>query len=179
MRFTSAFNIIGPLTRPCEQNNAIVIGAYAPGVCDQLIDVLQEIGMPAAVSPFGRVTGMDRALGMDEYSPSGPTRVRELRNGNIQTYEVTPSDFGIKDVPFESVASLKTAEANAKAILNVLSRAYNSPVADFFCMNAAAALYISSYADTYAKAMDMAKQALATGKALEKLQQLREFQGSD
>jgi anthranilate phosphoribosyltransferase len=179
MRFTSAFNIIGPLTRPCEQNNAIVIGAYAPGVCDQLIDVLKEIGMPAAVSPFGRVTGVDEALGMDEYSPSGPTRVVELRNGNVQTYEVTPSDFGIAAIPFEKVASLKTAEANAKAILAVLSGAYDTPIADFFCMNAAAALYISGYADTYAKAMDMARQALATGKALEKLQQLREFQGSD
>lgn len=179
MRFTSAFNIIGPLTRPCEQNNAIVIGAYAPGVCNQLIDVLEEIGMPAAVSPFGRVTGMDDALGMDEYSPSGPTRVVELRNGTVQTYDVTPSDFGIAPVPFDTVASLKTAEANAKAILGVLSGSYDTPAANFFCMNAAAALYISGYADSYARAMDKAKQALATGKALEKLQELRQFQGTE
>ncbi len=44
MRFTSAFNIIGPITRPCEQTNCIVIGQYAPNVCDQVIDVLREIG---------------------------------------------------------------------------------------------------------------------------------------
>lgn len=178
MRFTSAFNIIGPLTRPCEQNNAIVIGAYAPGVCNQLIDVLREIGMPAAVSPFGRVSGMEESLGMDEYSPSGPTRVVELRDGKIQTYDVTPADFGVPAVPFDQVASLKTAEANAKAILAVLSGEYDTPIANFFCMNAAAALYISGYAESYAAAMDLAKQGLATGKALEKLHQLRELQGA-
>jgi anthranilate phosphoribosyltransferase len=178
MRFTSAFNIIGPLTRPCEQNNAIVIGAYAPRVCDQLIAVLKEIGMPAAVSPFGSALGMDDALGMDEYSPCGPTRVVELKDGRVETYEVTPEDFGIKTMPFETVASRNTAEANAKAILHVLSQGYDEPEALFFCMNAGAALYISGYAGSYRQGTDMARQALASGKALEKLQQLREFQGA-
>lgn len=178
MRFTSAFNIIGPLTRPCEQNNAIVIGAYAPHVCDQLIAVLKEISMPAAVSPFGRVQGMDDSLGMDEYSPCGPTRVVELKDGRVETYEVTPEDFGIKTMSFEKVASRKTAEANAKAILHALSQAYDEPDAQFFCMNAGAALYISGYAENYRQGTDIAMQALASGKAIEKLQQLKEFQGA-
>jgi anthranilate phosphoribosyltransferase len=81
-------------------------------------------------------------------------------------------------MPFEKIASRKTAEANAKAILNVLSQGYDEPEALFFCMNAGAALYISGYAESYRKGTDMARQALASGKALEKLQQLREFQGS-
>jgi anthranilate phosphoribosyltransferase len=73
MRFTSAFNIIGPLTRPCEQTNCIVIGAYAPAVCDQLIGILQEIDPCAAPAPFGMVGGEDPSKGMDEFSPCGPT----------------------------------------------------------------------------------------------------------
>ncbi|MEW6352630.1 MAG: anthranilate phosphoribosyltransferase [Thermodesulfobacteriota bacterium] len=177
MRFTSAFNIIGPLTRPCEQNNAIVIGAYAPGVCDQLVEVLKEIGMPAAVSPYGMATGVDWELGMDEYSVSGPTRVVELRNGHIQTYEVTPSDFGLKEIPFDRVQTRKTAEANASAIRRVLGGDCDTPEADFFSVNAAAALYVSGYAATYAKGFDMAKQALASGRAREKLEALRDLQG--
>lgn len=177
MRFTSAFNIIGPLTKPCEQTDSIVIGAYAPHVCDQLVAVLQELGMQAAVAPYGMVEGIDPQRGMDEFSPSGPTRVVELRHGKTSTYEVTPGDFGLKTIPFEQVASRKTAEANAKAIFQCLSGRYDTPEADFFCMNAGAALYVSGKAESYEKGTDMAKQALATGKALEKLEQLKSLQG--
>ncbi|MFC1833673.1 anthranilate phosphoribosyltransferase [Thermodesulfobacteriota bacterium] len=177
MRFTSAFNIIGPLTRPCAKNNAIVIGAYAPGVCDQLIAVLKEIGMPAAVAPFGMVEGMDPDLGMDEYSPCGPTRVVQLTKGEVETYEVTPSDFGIKGWAFSDVASRETAAGNVQAIRDVLSGQFDTPIADFFSMNAAAALYISGHAKDYAAGMEKAKTALEAGLAAEKLEQLKEFQG--
>lgn len=178
MRFTSAFNIIGPLTFPCEQTDRIVIGAYAPGVCDQLIAVLKEIGVAGALAPFGMAAGMDPQLGMDEFSPAGPTRVVELRDGKITSYEVTPEDFGVKPVPFEAIASRKTAAGNAGVILDVLKGEKDGPEADFFCMNAAAALYISGYAAGYRKGMELARQALAAGKALEKLEQLRSLQGA-
>jgi len=178
MRFTSAFNIIGPLTRPCDQTNSIVIGAYAPSVCDQLSAVLKEIGMPAALAPYGMVKGMDANIGMDEFSPSGVTRVVELRDGNVSVYEVTPEDFGLKPVDFSEIASRNTAMGNAQAILDVLQGQYDTPVADFFSMNAAGALYIAGYSDSYAKGVDLAKDALANGKAYEKLQDLKTFQGA-
>jgi anthranilate phosphoribosyltransferase len=178
MRFTSAFNIIGPLTRPCEQTNCIVIGAYAPQVCDQLIAVLKEIGMPAALAPYGTVDGIDPAQGMDEFSLSGPTRVVELSQSKVETYEVTPEDFGLKTQCFSKIASQTTARGNAEIIEQVLKGRYELPVADFFCMNAAAALYISGVAGNYAKGLVMAKEALASGKAYEKLEQLRVIQGS-
>lgn len=178
MRFTSAFNIIGPLTMPCEQTNRIVIGAYSPQVCDQLIAVLREIGMKAALAPYGMANGMDSNLGMDEFSLAGPTRVVELRDGRIEAYEVTPEDFGLKTVPMTAIASRDTAQANAEVILEVLSGRYDTPLADFFCMNAAAALYISDLAAGYRDGMNLARSALASGKALEKLRQLRIGQGS-
>ncbi len=178
MRFTSAFNIIGPLTRPCEQTSRIVIGAYSPKVCDQLIDVLKEIGMAGALSPFGRVEGIDRDQGMDEFSLSGPTRVVELREGKIDTYEVTPEDFDLKTTPVSRIASGRTAHDNAERILNVLNGAYDTPEADFFCMNAGAALYISGFAENYAKGTEMARTALARGSAREKFLALRKLQGN-
>ena len=55
---------------------------------------------------------------------------------------------------------------------------YDSPAADFFCMNAAAALYLSGMAKDYAKGVAMAKTALAAGKAYEKLERLRQIQGA-
>lgn len=177
MRFTSVFNIIGPLTRPCEDNDCIVIGAYSPQVCDQLIDVLREINMPAALAPYGTALEFDSNLGMDEFSLAGPTRVVELRGGAITTHEVAPEDFGLKSVPFEKIASRQTAAENARVILAVLRGEYDRPEADFFCMNAGAALYLAGLARDYRQGTEMARQALADGRAYEKLELLRRCQG--
>ncbi len=176
MRFTSAFNIIGPLTRPCEKTNRIVIGAYAPEVCQQLIEVLQQIQMPAALSPYGMVEGVHHDKGIDEFSLSGPTRVVELHHDTISVYEVTPADFGVKMRDFSTIASATTAQGNSEAILRVLKGEYDTALADFFVINAAAALYISDFASTYKRATAMAREALASGKAYEKLEQLLTIQ---
>lgn len=176
MRFTSAFNIIGPLTRPCDATNLIVIGGYSPHVCDQLIDVLKEIDMPVAAAPFGMADGIDETLGMDEISTCGKTRMVELKHGEIDVYDVFPEDFGVKRSTFEAIASGKTARDNARKILDTLNGEYETPVADFFCVNAAVALKLAGFASDYSKGVDLARETLANGKALEKLEGLREKQ---
>jgi len=177
MRFTSAFNIIGPLTRPCDKTNSVVIGGYAPEICDQLVQVLREIEMPSALAPFGMVDGVDESKGMDEFSPAGATRVVELKNGSISTYSVTPADFGMKTVRFADIASSENGQQNAQRVLDVLQGRYDTPDADFFCMNAGAALYAAGLVPDYAQGLTRAREALADGKAYEKLEQLRQCQG--
>jgi anthranilate phosphoribosyltransferase len=172
MRFTSAFNIVGPLTLPCENTSSIVIGAYAPEVCDQLVAILKEIGIKRAVAPYGMVNGVDDGKGIDEFSPCGPTRVTELKNGKIETYMVQPEDFGIKTHTTFDVASFNKAYDNAMAIKQVLLKEYDNPLADLFCMNAAAALYASGTSDSYKDGMERAKEALRSGKALMQLNHL-------
>ncbi|MDR2204020.1 MAG: anthranilate phosphoribosyltransferase [Nitrososphaerota archaeon] len=172
MRFTSAFNIVGPLTMPCENTSCIVIGAYAPQVCDQLIAILKEIGISRAVAPYGMVNGIDASRGIDEFSPCGPTRVVELKNGEIQTYIVQPEDFGIKTHVTFDVASFNKAYDNAVAIKKVLSGDYDNPLADLFCMNAASVLYASGINKSYKDSMEMAREALNSGKALTQLNHL-------
>ena len=179
MRFTSAFNILGPLTRPCAQNNCAVIGAYAPEVSAQMIDILAEIGMKAALSPYGLAEGFDESLGMDEFSLCGPTKVVELRDGAISAYEVTPEDFGLKTVPFEKIASMKSAGENAAVVLDVLQGKRGGAAAEFFSMNAAAALYIAGKAAGYREGTEMAREALESGAAWEKFEAMREYQGTD
>jgi anthranilate phosphoribosyltransferase len=178
MRFTSAFNILGPLTRPCTQNNCAVIGAYAPEVSEQMIDILAEIGMSAALSPYGLAEGFCPSLGMDEFSLCGPTKVVELRNGQIDSYEVTPEDFGMKTAPFEKIASMKNAQENATVVMEVLQCKRGGAAAEFFCMNAAAALYIADMATSYREGADMAQEALESGAAWEKLEAMLEYQGT-
>ncbi|RNA64904.1 anthranilate phosphoribosyltransferase [Prosthecochloris sp. ZM_2] len=178
MRFTTAFNILGPLTRPCHENNCAVIGAYAPDVSDKMVSILREIGMPRALSPYGQVNGLDASRGIDEFSPCGPTRVVELRDGEIEHYELSPSDFGIREWRFDDIRSLGTARENADAVLDVLRGRYDGSVADFFCINAAAALYCSGLADDYRSATLMARESVASGEAMRKLEALQEYQGS-
>jgi anthranilate phosphoribosyltransferase len=172
MRFTSAFNIVGPLTMPCENTNCIVIGAYAPQVCDQLVAILKEIGISRAVAPYGMVNGVDNAGGIDEFSPCGPTRVTELKNGVIETYTVQPEDFGVKTHAIFDIVSFNKAYDNAMAIRRVLSGDYNDPLSDLFCMNAAAALYVSGAGSSYKDGMEKARAALCSGKAFMQLNHL-------
>jgi anthranilate phosphoribosyltransferase len=176
MRFTSAFNIIGPLTMPCEQTNRIVIGAYSELLSEQLIAVIKEIGFTGAVSPYGMVNGIDKIKGIDEFSNVGPTNVCELKNGEIKKYTLHPEDFGIKTADFSSIASKQNAKENADSILKVLKEEYDTPLADFFVMNAAAALYISGFAQDYKKGTEIAREAIASGKAYQKLQDFLNFQ---
>ncbi len=178
MRFTTAFNILGPITRPCRETNCAVIGAYAPGVSDTMISILHEIGMERALSPYGMVDGEDPEAGIDEFSPCGPTRVVELRDGSVEEYYLTPDDFGVKSCRFDEIASGRSARENAAAVLAVFDGDSQSAAADFFCMNASAALYCAGIAESYCQGTDMAREALATGRAYRKLEELIEYQGS-
>ena len=177
MRFTSAFNIVGPLTMPCRNTSCIVIGAYNPKVCDQLIAILKNIGINCAVAPYGMVNGINKSMGIDEFSPCGPTRVVELKNNEIQIYTVQPEDFGIRTHTAFDVHSLNNAYDNALAIKRVLSGEYDNPLADLFCMNAAAALYVAGFSNSYRDGMEKAREALNSGRALMQLNHLIDLQG--
>lgn len=177
MRFTSAFNIIGPLTRPCAKTTAIVIGAYAESLCPQLVAVLKETGTKRAVSPYGMSERHPVHLGIDEVSTCGPTKVVELNNGAIDTYTLTPADFGIRQCRYEEVASRDSAAENGEAILKVLCGLDEGPLADLFAVNAAVALRVAGREENLKKATDRCLQAIASGAALEKLRFLISCQG--
>ena len=178
MRFTSAFNIIGPLTMPCPQTDSIVIGAYSPAVCAQLIEILRELKMPAAISPFGMADGISDTLGMDEFSPCGTTRVAQLQKGSVTTYDIRPEDFGVKTVKFESIGSRKTAAENASLIAGILrEKRAEEPLSDLFCMNSGAALFISGMVSSFKEGTEKSRQAVADGRAWTKMQELISAQG--
>lgn len=177
MRFTSAFNILGPITCPCENLEYIVIGAYSERVCQQLIDVLSEIGIKGALAPYGMSYDIDKNYGMDEFSSVGPTKVVELQNSKIQTYELIPEDFGIKPSKFELIATKNDSKANAKAIMEILNGQYDTPLADLFAINASACLYIANIVKDYKQGTELAKEAIATKRALKQLDYLKEYQG--
>jgi len=96
--------------------------------------------------------------------------VCELKNGRIKKYTVSPEDFGL---PTASLESLKggTAQENANLLRNILTGA-SGPQRDVVLMNAAAALVAGDKAKTLRQGLDLAREALDSGRALAKLEQL-------
>ncbi|PLX50121.1 MAG: anthranilate phosphoribosyltransferase [Desulfobulbaceae bacterium] len=179
MRFTSAFNIIGPLTKPCAKTTSIVIGAYAAPLCEQIVSILQETGMQAVMSPYGMSDRHEPSLGIDEVSVCGPTRMVELHEGKVTTYTLTPADFGVQQHRYSDIASRQDARANAQALLAVLAGQVETPLADLFAVNAACALRVHGVERDLKKATAMAKEAVASGGALDKVRQLVAVQGGE
>ena len=177
MRFTSAFNIIGPLTKPCAKTSSIVIGAYAESLCPLLIEILQETGAKAAMSPYGMSDKHAEDLGIDEISICGTTRVVELRDSKVERYSLRPEDFGVACCTYEDIASKGSAEDNVTAILEVLTGKDEGPLADLYAVNAAVALRVHGVEEDLKKATAMAREKIADGSALVKLQQLISVQG--
>ena len=114
----------------------------------------------------------DELMGIDEISVCGPTRIFELKNKHTETYMLYPSDFGVNQCKYEDIATAKTKKENALKVINVLIGRDEGPILDFFCVNAAALLYITGKTTDLKKAVDIAKENVAKGKALEQLKKL-------
>jgi len=179
MRFTSLFNLLGPLTRPCAESSCIVLGTYSPHVSNQLVDLLQINGFSSAICSYGMAEGIDIEMGVDGISPCGDSLVVELTpDGKVSSYELRPEDFGARPCRFEEIAASPDPDSNARRIFDILSgKKAESPEGRFFCINAAAMLKVSGIAPDFKVGYLMASQALASGAAFNKFVQFKSFQG--
>jgi anthranilate phosphoribosyltransferase len=109
--------------------------------------------------------------GLDEISPYGPTRVAELRQGNVRELLVTPEDFGLARSPAGAARGGDAAE-NARIIETVLAGEPH-PSRDAFLLNAAAALVVAD-GISYQDAATRARLALESGAAKAALETWRQ-----
>lgn len=149
------FNLLGPLSNPAPVTHQVV-GVYDRGRLVQLAEALRTLGVTAAWVVHG--TG-----GLDEVSPSGPTSVAQLAHGEITTFEVSPTDFGLSSVPLEALGG-GDARQNAAIIRRVLSGELG-PARAAVVLNAAAALCVTGLAANPREAADQAAQAIDGGAA--------------
>ncbi len=112
-------------------------------------------------------------------SPCGPTYCVELIEGKLEEYTLTPEDFGIKPCRYQDVATRSDARGNARAALAVLAGRDQGPLADFLAMNTAVVLKLTGKARDLPAGVDRARQAVAQGKALDKLRELVSLQTRD
>src|SRR5436309_2427140 len=130
-RLRTVFNLLGPLTNPAGAS-AQVVGVYALDLVEKVAEALSMLGTRRAFV----VHGLD---GLDEITITGPTRVSEVREGLVHTYEITPEEFGMTRATLEEISGGADAAENAAIVRNVLN-GDKSAKRDIVLMNAAAAI---------------------------------------
>lgn len=160
---TIFYTIIGPLINPAKATKH-VLGVYRPELLETVSQVALSLGYKRALF----VHGLD---GLDEISLLGKTRIQELNNGKITTYEITPEDFGMSRCTLEEIAT-GTPEENANMIRNVFSGKDKGPRRQAVVLNAAGALMIGDKADSFVEGIKLANELIDSGAAQQKLNDL-------
>lgn len=159
------FNILGPLTNPAMATHQL-IGIYSGALVGVVAHVLNNLGSARAMV----VHGLE---GLDEISLCGPTKVAELRGGEVKEYMVEPEQFGFKACRLEELHGGNPDES--AAIVRGVLESNKGPARDVVLLNSGAALYISGTAGTIQDGIRLAAESIDSGKARRKLAELVEM----
>jgi anthranilate phosphoribosyltransferase len=161
----SIFNMLGPLTNPAGADCQL-LGVYAPQLTEMFAEALRLLGSRRALV----VHGHD---GLDEVSACAPTRVTELRDGLIRTYDIAPERFlGRRAAPDEIAGGDPTF--NAELTRRVLS-GERGGAREVVMLNAAAALMAAGRAEGFEDGLRLAAESIDSGAARAKLERLVAF----
>lgn len=163
------FNLIGPLLNPARPQCQLV-GVFSRELGPAFAEILQRLGRESAWVVHG-TTGDGRVV--DEVSLMGSTRICKAGlYQDIADEEVRPRDFGMKHA---EVAELRGGDAktNAAILEAVLSGRETGPKRDMVIMNAGAALACAGLADDMGDGIELARETILDGAALERLRLLR------
>ena len=159
------FNILGPLTNPAMATHQL-IGIYSGEMVAMIASVLKNLGSARALV----VHGLE---GLDEISLCGPTKVAELRDGQVKEYAIEPEQFGFKRCRLEELHG-GNADQSAAIVAGVLD-GKKSAARDVVLLNSGAALYVSGKAATIQDGIGLAAESINSGNARQKLSQLVEM----
>jgi len=165
LHLRTVFNLLGPLTNPAGAT-CQVVGVYSADIVEKLAEALSMLGLRRAFV----VHGSD---GLDEITVTASTRIAEVRDGQVHSYEVTPEEFGLQRATLDEISG-GDASHNATLIREVLA-GKKSARRDIVLLNAAAALVAAGRADHVRDAVPLAAEAIDSGAALAKLQALIAF----
>ena len=161
----SIFNLLGPLTNPAGAT-AQVLGVYEPLLTEKMAEVLQQLGTLHAFVVCGEET-------FDEISICGATRVSELKDGKIKTFDMMPEDHGFKRAAPETIRG-GDARQNAVIIQKILG-GESGPKRDVVLLNAAAAFVTAGLDDSFKEGIARAAESIDSGSARGKLDALIDF----
>lgn len=153
------FNLLGPLTNPAFATHQL-IGIYDGELTSLIAQVLKNLGTLRAMV----VHGLE---GMDEISLCGPTKVSELRDGQVRNYTLLPEELGLKRCRLEDLHGGSPEEC--AAILRGVLGGEKGPKRDMVLLNSGAALYVTGASGSIAEGMRLAAESIDSGKAQGKL----------
>ena len=155
------FNIIGPLVNPAGANMEL-LGVYDAELVEQMAKVLCKLGVKSGMVVYGQD-------GLDEISMSAPTDVCELWNGELKSYIIHPEQFGFSLCKKEELMG-GSPEENAHITREILS-GVKGPKRDAVLLNSAAAIHIANQKVSFQEGIEIAANAIDSGKALAQLEQ--------
>jgi anthranilate phosphoribosyltransferase len=156
------FNVLGPLTNPAGAPNQ-VIGVFSNDWLNPLAETLKQLGSE-------HVLVVHAADGLDEISISAKTYIAELKDGQINNYEISPTDFGMELQDISTLA-VNGVDDSLNRMLSVLDN-NDGAAKDIVCLNAGAAIYAAGLADSIQDGVAKAISTIESGAAKQKLEQL-------
>jgi anthranilate phosphoribosyltransferase len=160
------FNMLGPLTNPAGAG-CMLVGVFAPELTEMFAEALRSMGTPRALI----VHGED---GMDEITVTGSTRVTELHDDMLKTYDIRPETY-FGDVALAEELAGGVVQENAQILRGILSAEISGAKRHIVLLNAGAALLAAGKTRTLEGGIEMAAESIDSGRALEKLEELAAF----
>ena len=168
MRVRTVFNLLGPLTNPAGAPNQ-VLGVFSPDWVEPLAQVLKRLGS-------NHVLVVHADDGLDEISIAAPTRVAELRDGEVSVYTVAPEDFGLQRADLGAIAVADAAQS--LEMIRAVFANQPGPARDIVMLNAGAAIYAAGLTASLADGVARAGEVLENGSARQTLEALVEVSNS-
>lgn len=163
----TVFNILGPLANPSTSAPGQILGVYEPRLTELMANVLRQLGAKSILV----VHGHD---GLDEISTTTETKVSRLIEGKVETYYLDTRNFGLPRVDLKDLKG-GTVKENAEITLEILEGKEKGPKRDIALINASAALVVAGLAQDLGAGLKLARRAIETGAARDKLEQVRQF----
>ena len=162
MAVRTVFNLLGPLTNPASAPNQ-VLGVFSPDWVEPMAHVLKALG-----SRHVMVVHSDD--GLDEISIAAKTQVAELKDGEVTTWTLDPSDYGVNLGSLDGL-SVPDVAGSHRLVMNALT-GVAGPESDIVALNAGAAIYVAGLTSDLASGVDRARQVMQSGEAAQKLSAL-------
>jgi len=157
------FNVLGPLTNPAGAD-AQVLGVYDPELVGLVARALAHMDVEHALVVHGS--------GLDEIAIHGETTVAEVQGEDIEEYTLVPADLNLEQYDIEEVAG-GSPEENAADLRGIIEGGVDGAKRDIILANAGAAVYVAGEADSHQEGVELAREAIESGAAAAKLEELR------
>jgi len=155
MRVRTLFNLLGPLTNPAGAPNQ-VLGVFSADWVEPLAQVLRQLGSE-------HVLVVHAEDGLDEISIAAPTRVAELKEGEISSFTISPEDFGLQRI---GLAAITVEDAQQSlAMIRAVFDGQPGAAHDIVVLNAGAAIYAAGITASLADGVSKAADVIQAGKA--------------